>query len=68
MSRLRRIAKKVIRHWYWRKRIQGVCLAVSSPALLPPERIEGSSPFEVVGVDFAGPIKYRKLSRAVRKA
>ena len=31
--------------------------------MLPLERTEGSTPFEIVGVDFAGPIKYRKSSR-----
>ena len=51
--------------------INGGCekiLAAPPPGLLPPERTEGSSPFEVVGVDFAGPIKYRKSSRAEGKA
>ena len=34
----------------------------------PRERTEGSTAFEVVGVDFAGPIKYRKSPRVEGKA
>ena len=68
IPRLRRLAKKVIRQCYGCKRFQAVALAVPPPGLLPPERTEGSGPFEVVGVDFAGPIKYRKSSRAEGKA
>ena len=68
IPRLRRLAKKTIRQCYGCKRFQAVALAAPPPGLLPPERREGSSPFEVVGVDFAGPIKYRKSSRAEGKA
>ena len=57
---LRCLAKKVIRQCYGCKRFQAVALAAPPPGLSPPERTEGSSPFEVVGVDFAGPIKYRR--------
>ena len=60
--------QRVIRQCYGCKRFQAVALAVPPPGLLPPERTEGSGPFEVVGVDFAGPIKYRKSSRAEGKA
>ncbi|XP_068708134.1 uncharacterized protein [Montipora foliosa] len=65
---MRRLAKKAIRQCYGCKRFQAVAPAAPPPGLLPPERREGSSPFEVVGVDFAGPIKYRKSSRAEGKA
>ena len=36
--------------------------AFSSPPLenLPKDRTEGQTPFQVVGVDYAGPLKYRK--------
>ena len=68
IPRLRRLAKKVIRQCYGCKRFQAVALAAPPPGLMPPERTEGSGPFEVVGVDFAGPIKYRKSSRAEGKA
>ena len=32
-------------------------LAAQPPGMLPRERTEGSTAFEVVGLDFAGPIK-----------
>ena len=44
IPRLRRLAKKVIRQCYGRKRFQAAALAVPPPGLLPPERREGSSP------------------------
>ena len=64
IPRLGRLAKKVLRQCYGCKHFQAVALAAPPPGLLPPERTEGSSPFEVVGVD---PIKYRKSSRAEGK-
>ena len=63
IPRLKRLAKKVIRECYGCKRFQAVALAAPPLGLLPLERTEGSTPFEIVGVDFAGPIKYRKSSR-----
>ena len=49
------------------KPFQAVALAAPPSGLLPLERTEGSTPFEIVGVDFAGPIKYRKSSRVEGK-
>ena len=37
------------------------------PAQLPTTRTEGTTPYKVIGVDFAGPIKYR-VKRNERKA
>ena len=68
IPRLRRLAKKVIRKCYGCKRFQAVAVAAPPPGLLPPERTEGLSPFEVVSVDFAGPIRHRVSSRAEGKA
>ena len=68
IPRLRCLAKKVIKQCHGCKRFQAVALTAPPLGLLPPERTEGSSPFEVVGVDFAGPIKYRKSSRSEGKA
>ena len=36
-----------------------MALATPPPGLLSTDRTEGSTPFAVSGVDFAGPIKYR---------
>ena len=60
---LRCLAKKVIRECYGCKCFQAVALAAPPPSLLPLERTEGSTPFEIVGADFAGLIKYYKSSR-----
>ena len=43
--------------------LPGCCSRSPTPGLLPLERTEGSTPFEIFGVGFAGPIKYRKTSR-----
>ena len=60
IPRLRRLVKKVIKQCYGCKRFQAVALATPPPGLLPPERTKGSTPFEVIGVDFAWSIKYNK--------
>ena len=38
------------------------------PGLLPQNRTAGSRPFETIGVDFAGPIKYVKRLKDEGKA
>ena len=38
------------------------------PAPLPSERTEGNTPFNVIGVDFAGPGKYRDKHKEEQKA
>ena len=68
IPRLRRLAKKVIKQCYGCKRFQAIAVAAPPPGLLPLERTEHSGVFEVVGVDFAGPIKYRKSPRVEGKA
>ena len=50
------------------KRFQALALAAPPPGLLPKERTEGSAAFEVVGLDFARPIRYRKSPRVKGKA
>ena len=62
VPRLRRLTKKVIRGCYGCKKFQVAAFANPPTASLPTDRTEGSVPFEVLGVDFAGPIAY-KLSR-----
>ena len=42
------------------KRFQARALNSPPHGLLPKERTLGSTAFEVVGVDFAGPIRYRR--------
>lgn len=68
IPRLRRLVKRTVKKCYGCKRFQAVALAKPPPGLLPQERTKAAGVFEVVGVDFAGPIKYRKSSRQEGKA
>ena len=68
IPRLRQQVVRVIKRCHSCKRFQAVALATPPPGQLPLERTKGSGSFEVVGVDFAGPIKYLKLSRKEGKA
>ena len=42
------------------KRFRAKAFEAPPPGLLPSTRTQGSTPFEVLGVDFAGPIRYQK--------
>ena len=67
IPRLRRLVKKVIKQCYGCKRFQAVAVAAPPLGLLPLERTEHPGVFEVVGVDFAVPIKYSKSPRVEGK-
>lgn len=58
VPRLRQLSRKVIKRCFGCRRFQARAVAQPPPGLLPLDRTEGSRPFEVVGVDFAGPIRY----------
>ena len=60
IPRLRRLTKRVIKSCTGCKRFLARALASPPPGLLPKERTQGTTAFEVVGVDFAGPIRYRR--------
>lgn len=68
IPRLRRLVKKLIKQCNGCKRFQAIAVAAPPPGLLPLERMEHSGVFKVVGVDFTGPIKYRKSPRMEGKA
>ncbi|XP_068691044.1 uncharacterized protein [Montipora foliosa] len=68
IPRLRRLVKRTVKKCYGCKRFQAVALAKPPPGLLPQERTKAAGVFELVGVDFAGPTKYRKSSRQEGKA
>ena len=65
---LRQLVKKVLKSCWGCKRFQAIALDTPAPGLLPKERTEGSTAFGVVGVDFAGPIRYRKSTKVDGKA
>jgi hypothetical protein len=68
VPRLRRLARKIIKSCKGCYRFQAKTYASPPPGKLPTDRTEGSEAFEVVGVDFAGPIKYRKSKKQEGKA
>ena len=68
IPRLRQQVKRIIKRCHSCKWFQAVSLATPPLEQLPLERTRGSGAFEVVGVDFACPIKYLKLSRKEGKA
>ena len=68
VPRLRRLVKRIVKKCPGCKRFQATALTVPTPGLLPRDRTEGSTPFEVVGVDYAGPIKYKATETREEKA
>ncbi len=65
---LRKLTKKVIKHCYACKRFHVRPFAKPRPGLLPKDRTEGKRPFEVVGIDYAGPIVYKTKRNSEGKA
>ena len=59
VPRLRRLARKVLKSCNGCYRFQAKAFEAPPPGKLPTDRTEGSEAFEVVEVDFAGPLKYR---------
>ena len=59
IPKLRALAKKVLSHCYGCKRFHTTPEPSSPQGNLPKERTEGETPFDVVGVDYAGPIYYQ---------
>ena len=59
VPRLRALTKKVIKSCWGCKRFQAQAYQCPPPGGLSLTRTEGVTPYETIGVDFAGPIKYR---------
>ena len=68
IPKLRRLAKQVIRSCHGCKKFQAVAFANPPPGNLPQDRTEGNIPFQVIGVDYAGPILYRSGKSGEGKA
>ena len=68
VPRLRKLAKQTIRACHGCKRFQARAAANPPPGNLPVDRTQGSRPFQVIGVDYAGPIKYKKCGKVEGKA
>ena len=67
VPRLRRLTKRIVKSCHGCRRF--LAQAFSSPPQgdLSKDRTEGQTPFQVVGVDCAGPLKYRKNTKAEGK-
>ena len=68
IPRLRRLTKKVRSHCNGCKRFQTTAFAKPPTGNLPKDRTEGSRPFQVIGVDYAGPFVYKKRGGKEGKA
>ena len=68
VPRLRQLVKRLIKRCYGCKRFHVSAFANPPPGNLPTDRTEGTSPFQVVGIDYAGPIKYRDSKNKEGKA
>ena len=67
VPRLRRLTKKLVRSCYGCKRFQVKALQNPPPGNLPLERTVESAPFKIVGVDYAGPLKYQVYKKESRR-
>ena len=68
VPRLRKLTKQIIKRCWGCKRFQAVAVKSPPPGLLPRDRTEGNTPYSVIGVDFAGPLKYRVRPKTEGKA
>ena len=59
IPKLRKLVKKVHRNCHRRKRLQAMAYNAPSPGYLPTTRTEGVNPFQVIRINFAGPLQYR---------
>ena len=66
--RLRSIVKRVTKACQTCKRFRAIAVPNPPTGNLPRDRTEGNTAFQVVGVDYAGPIKYLAKGKRERKA
>lgn len=68
IPRLRRLVKLVRSSCYGCVRFRATSYSSPPPGQLPTSRTQGETPYAVVGIDFAGPIKYRIKANTDGKA
>ena len=71
ITRLRKLARKVIKECYGCRRFQAKAMKQvkqPAPGLLPRDQNKGNRPFQTIGVDFAGPLRYRKTNKTEGKS
>ena len=59
IPRLRRLVKRVVKKCYGCKRHQAIAYTTPPLGALPTTRTEGTTAFQVIGIDYAGPVRYR---------
>eukprot|EP00795_Rhopilema_esculentum_P004343 gene4343-20558_t len=68
IPRLRKMVKRIRSNCHGCKRFHTKAYSQPSAGMLPKDRTEGSRPFEVIGVDFAGPLAYKVRANTEGKA
>ena len=68
IPRLRQLTKKVMRGCFGCKKFHVTAFQSPPPGQLPIDRTIGSTPFQVLGVDYAGPIPYKISTKRSGKA
>ena len=68
IPRLRRLVKRIRKSCFGCKQAQAKAYSVPPPGIPPTTRTEGEKAFEVIGVDFAGPLKYRTARKKFKKS
>ena len=66
--RLRSIVKRVTKNCNTCRRFRAVAVANPPTGNLPKDRTEGNAAFQVVGVDYTGPLKYQTRAKREGKA
>ena len=67
VPRLRRLTKKIVKSCHGCRRLRVQAYTSPSPGNLLRNRTEGQTPFQVIGVDFAGPLRYQKKPKTQGK-
>ena len=68
IPRLRQLVRTVRGACHGCKRFQALAYAAPPPGNLPTTRTHGTNPYQVIGVDYAGPIRYRVSKQREGKA
>ena len=68
IPKLRGLVKRVRSDCYGCVRFRAQAYEKPPPGRLPPTRTQGTTPFQVLGVDFAGPIRYQMKTKVEKKA
>ena len=68
VPRLRRLVKHIQSNCHGCARFRAQSYHRPLPGRLPPTQTQGTTPFQVLGVDFAGPIRYKTKVKAEKKS